>query len=55
MHDKYKNIDLDKYKKDLQEIGNVCREKNNPEGFRIITAEWNAVMAYESSMTAPWD
>jgi len=55
MHDKYKHIDLDNYKACLQEVGDMLRKNNDHNGFRKITAEWNAVKAYENSMIAPWD
>lgn len=55
MHDKYKHIDLESLKAKLQEVGDVLRANNDHKGFSLITAEWNAVKAYENSMAAPWD
>lgn len=54
MHSKYQNIDTNRYKACIEEIGEAAKQRGDYAAHQACAAEWKQVVEYECSMESPW-
>lgn len=55
MHNKYKDINIKRYKSNLRDAGEALKKSGLTAEYLLTIQEYRNVEAYEQSLVAPWD